>query len=115
LPASDSSEKCLLIFGAGRKQPSIFEERKGVIKMKKRIWVTSLVVALVVAFGLVALAQDVVKGKVEALNKDAKKITISGTDYSLSDEAAQTKVAVGDEVEAKVEGKVVKKLTKKNM
>jgi len=95
--------------------PSIFEERKEVIKMKKRIWVISLVVALVVAFGLVALAQDVVKGKVEALDKDAKKITISGAEYSLSDEAAQAKVKVGDEVEATVEGKVVKKLTEKKM
>jgi cell division protein FtsB len=95
--------------------PSIFEERKEVIKMKKRIWVISLAVALVVAFGLVALAQDVVKGKVEALNKDAKKITISGTEYSLSADAAQAKVAVGDQVEATVEGKVVKKLTKKEM
>lgn len=75
----------------------------------------SLVVALVVAFGLVALAQDVVKGKVEALEKDAKKITISRTEYSLSNEAAQAKVEIGDEVEATVEGKVVEKLTEKKM
>jgi len=55
---------------------------------------------------------DMVKGKVEAFNKDAKKITISGNEYSLSEEAAQTEVKVGDEVEATVDGGVVKKLTK---
>jgi hypothetical protein len=33
----------------------------------------------------------------------------------LSAEAAQAKVTVGDDVEATVEGKVVKKLTKKEM
>jgi hypothetical protein len=95
--------------------PSIFEARKEVIKMRKGIGVISVAVALVVAFGLVALAQEVVKGKIEALNTGAKKITISGTEYSLSDEAARTKVAVGDDVEATVEGNVVKKITKKKM
>jgi len=67
---------------------------------------------VVVAFSLPVLAQDTVKGKTEALDKDAKKITISGTEYSLSDEAAQVEVAVGDEVEATVDGGVVKTLTK---
>ena len=80
--------------------------------MKRKTLVISLALALVVAFGLAALAQNVVKGKVEALDKDAKKITISGTQYSLSDEAAKTEVAVGDEVEATVDGGVVTKLTK---
>jgi hypothetical protein len=83
-----------------------------VIKMKRKTLVISLALALVVAFGLAALAQNVVKGKVEALDKDAKKITISGTQYSLSDEAAKTEVAVGDGVEATVDGGVVTKLTK---
>jgi diphthamide synthase subunit DPH2 len=71
-----------------------------------------LALAVVVAFNLPVLAQDTVKGKIEALDKEAKKITISGTEYPLSDEAAQVEVAVGDEVEATVNGGVVKTLTK---
>ena len=71
-----------------------------------------MVLAVVVAFSVSAFAQDTVKGKIEALDKDAKKITISGTEYSLSDEATQTELAVGDDVEATVEGGTVKTLTK---
>jgi plastocyanin len=85
-------------------------ERKEVTKMTKKLLVFFLAFAVVVAFSLPALAQDKVQGKIEALNKAAKKITISGTEYSLSDEAAQVKVKVGDKVEATVEGKVVTKL-----
>jgi len=106
-------EKSLLISLLAESTPSIFEERKEVIKMKRRkTLVMSLAVALVVAFSLAALAQNVVKGKVEALDKNAKKITISGTEYPLSDEAAKAAVAVGDQVEATVDKGVVTKLTK---
>ncbi len=79
--------------------------------MEKRIWVISLAVVLVVAFAVVALAQNVVKGRVEALDKNRKKITIRGTEYALSDVAAMVKVKVGDEVEATVVRKVVGNLT----
>lgn len=85
-------------------------ERKEVTKMTKKLLVFLLAFAVVVAFSLPAFAGDIVQGKIEALNKVAKKITISGTEYSLSDEAAQVKVKVGDKVEATVEGKVVTKL-----
>jgi plastocyanin len=80
--------------------------------MTKKVLAVFLALAVVVAFNLPVLAQDTVKGKIEALDKEAKKITISGTEYSLSDEAAQVEVAVGDEVEATVNGGVVKTLTK---
>ncbi len=80
--------------------------------MTKKLLAVFLALAVVVAFSLPALAQDTVKGKVEAIDKDAKKITISGTEYSLSDEAAQVEIAVGDEVEASVDSGVVKTLTK---
>jgi hypothetical protein len=83
-----------------------------VIKITKKVLAVFLALAVVVAFNLPVLAQDTVKGKIEALDKEAKKITISGTEYSLSDEAAQVEVAVGDEVEATVDGGVVKTLTK---
>jgi plastocyanin len=83
-----------------------------VIKMTKKVLAVFLALAVVVAFSLPVLAQDTVKGKIEALDKDAKKITIGGTEYSLSDEVAQVEVAVGDEVEATVDGGVVKTLTK---
>lgn len=69
-----------------------------------------LVLAVLVAFSLPALAKDIVKGKIEALDKEAKKVTIGGTEYSLSDEASQVEVKVGDEVEATIEGGVVKEL-----
>lgn len=80
--------------------------------MTKKVLAVFLALAVVVAFSLPLLAQDTVKGKIEALDKDAKKISIGGTQYSLSDEAAQVEVAVGDEVEATVDGGVVKTLTK---
>jgi hypothetical protein len=80
--------------------------------MTKKVLAVFLALAVVVAFSLPVLAQDTVKGKIEALDKDAKKITIGGTEYSLSDEVAQVEVAVGDEVEATVDGGVVKTLTK---
>ena len=82
------------------------------IKMTKKVLAVFLALAVVVAFSLPLSAQDTVKGKIEALDKEAKKITISGTEYPLSDEAAQVEVAVGDEVEATVDGGVVKTLTK---
>ena len=82
------------------------------IKITKKVLAVFLALAVVVAFNLSVSAQDTVKGKIEALDKEAKKITISGTEYSLSDEAAQVEVAVGDEVEATVDGGVVKTLTK---
>jgi stress response protein SCP2 len=55
---------------------------------------------------------EVITGKIEALDKNIKKITISGTEYSLSDEAAQVGVAAGDEVEAIVDGGMVRTPTK---
>jgi Cu/Ag efflux protein CusF len=86
--------------------------RKGVRKMTRKVLLVLLAIAVVVAFTLPTFADETIKGKIEALDKDAKKITISGTEYSLSDEATQVEVAVGDEVEAKVDGGVVKTLTK---
>jgi hypothetical protein len=86
--------------------------RKGVRKMTRKVLLVLLAIAVVVAFTLPTFADETIKGKIEALDKDAKKITISGTEYSLSDEATQVEVAVGDEVEATVDGGVVKTLTK---
>ncbi|OGW14438.1 MAG: hypothetical protein A3G93_05600 [Nitrospinae bacterium RIFCSPLOWO2_12_FULL_45_22] len=51
-------------------------------------------------------------GVMEKLDKEGKKITIAGTEYDLSDEAAAAEVAEGDEVEATVEGTTVQSLTK---
>jgi len=85
-------------------------KKKEVTKMRKKLLILFLAFAVTVAFVLPALAQNVIQGKIEALNKAAKTITIGKTQYSLSDAAAQAKVKVGDTVEATVEGKVVKKL-----
>ena len=82
------------------------------IKMRKRVLVLFLALAVVIAFSLPLLAQKVVTGKIQTLDNVAKKITINGTEYSLSDEAAQAKFKVGDKVEATIEGKVVKKLAR---
>jgi hypothetical protein len=79
---------------------------------KKLLVVFLLALAVVVAFSLPVLAQEVVTGKIQALDKVAKKITINGRQYSLSDEAAQTQFKIGDRVEATIEGKVVKKLAR---
>jgi hypothetical protein len=65
---------------------------------------------VVVAFSLTSPAQDIVEGKIEALNKAAMKIRINGTEYSLSNKAAQGKAKVGDLVQATVEGNTVTKL-----
>ena len=80
--------------------------------MTRKLLAASLVLVLIVAFTLPVLAQETVKGKIEVLDKEAKKITIAGTEYTLSDEAAQAIVDVGDEVEAIIEAGVVKDLKK---
>ena len=72
--------------------------------MKKKLLVLFLALALVVAFSLPVLAQDTIAGKIQALDKVRKKITIGGTEYGLSDEAAQATFKVGEAVEATVEG-----------
>ena len=58
------------------------------INTTKKLLAVFLALAVVVAFSLPILAQDTVQGKIEALDKGVKKITIGGTKYSLSDEAA---------------------------
>jgi Cu/Ag efflux protein CusF len=85
---------------------------KEVKDMTRKVLAVLLAVAVVMAFTLPSFADETVKGKIEALDKDGKKVTINGTDYSLSDEAAQTELAVGDEVEATVDGGMVKTVNK---
>ncbi len=80
--------------------------------MTKRIFAVLLAMAVAFALCVPAFASETVKGKIDAVDKDAKKITISGTEYSVSDEVAQTEVAVGDEVEATVDNGEVTALTK---
>lgn len=83
--------------------------------LRRRLLAVSLVLVFLAAFTLPALAQEMVKGKVEAFDKEAKKISIAGTEYPLSDEAAKASVKVGDEVEATLEAGAVKKLTVKKL
>jgi len=59
-----------------------------------------------------ARADEIVKAKVDSVNKDAKKIVLDGKEYTLSDDAAQSPVDAGDQVEATVEGDVVKEIKK---
>lgn len=82
--------------------------------MVRKMLAVLIALAVVVAFTLPALAQEAqsVKGKVDALDKEGKKVTIAGTEYDLSDEAAEAEVAEGDEVEATVDGTTVNSLTK---
>jgi hypothetical protein len=79
--------------------------------MLKKMLVIFTALAILVAFCLPAFAETV-KGKVTAYDKEAKKISIDEKEYSLSDEALSTEVAVGDEVEANVEGDVVQNINK---
>lgn len=79
--------------------------------MFKKTLVVLMALAMLVALNLPAFAQAYVEGKVDALDKDAKKITIDDAEYTLSDEeAAKTQARVGDEVEATIEGTTVKSL-----
>lgn len=78
--------------------------------MTKKLLVFFLALAVAVAISLPSFAQDRVMGKVEALDKAAKEITINGSEYSLSYKAAQVNVRVGDIVQATVEGNTVTEL-----
>ena len=78
--------------------------------MTKKLLVVFLALAVAAAISLPSFAQDKVEGKVEALNRAAKEITINGTEYSLSSQAAQAKVKVGDMVQATIEGNTVTNL-----
>jgi hypothetical protein len=78
-------------------------------------WIVLLVMlSFVAAMGLstMARADEIVKAKVDSVNKDAKKIVLDGKEYTLSDDAAQSPVDAGDQVEATVEGDVVKEIKK---
>lgn len=85
-------------------------EGKEVTKMVRKLLIFVLAFAVAVAISLPSFAEDMVEGKVEALNRAAMKITINGTEYSLSNKAAQVKVKVGDMVQATVEGNIVTRL-----
>ena len=78
--------------------------------MMKKSLVCFLTMAVLMAFSQSIAAQDTVAGKIQALDRVEKKITIGGTEYLMSDEAAQTGFKVGDAVEATLEGNVVRKL-----
>ena len=75
--------------------------------MMKKLLVVFLALTVTVAVSLPSFAQDNVSGRVGALDKAAKTITINGNEYSLSYKAAQVNVKVGDLVKATVEGNMV--------
>jgi hypothetical protein len=83
--------------------------------LRRRLLVTSLALVLLAVFTLPALAQEIVEGKIESIDKGAKKIAIAGKEYILSEEAAKTNVKVGDEVEATIVAGAVRKLTVKKV
>ncbi len=60
-----------------------------------------------------ALAQDVIKGKIQAIDRKAKRVTIRGIDYILGDEAVRTQIAVGDDVEAVVMSGTIRGIVKR--
>ena len=76
----------------------------------KKLLIFFLALAVVAAISLPSLAQEKVEGKVAAVNKVEKKITINGTEYSLSNKAAQVTVKIGDLVQATAEGNTIIKL-----
>ena len=78
--------------------------------MTKKLFVFFLALAVVVAFSLSVLAQNIVQGKVEAIDKVAKTVTISGTVYILSVQAARVNAKVGDLAVATVQGNMVTEL-----
>ena len=80
--------------------------------MMKKIVGVLMVLAVVTCFTLASFAADTVKGKVNALDKEAKKIQIEDKEYQLSEEAASIEIGIGDEVEAAVEGDTVQSIQK---
>jgi hypothetical protein len=78
--------------------------------MTKKLFVFFLALAVVVAFSLSVLAQNILQGKVEAIDKVAKTVTISGTVYILSVQAARVNAKVGDLAVATVQGNMVTEL-----
>ncbi len=76
--------------------------------MLKRILTLLTSFVIIMAFNLPAFAQAYLEGKVEAINKGAKKITIDDSEYILSDEVANIQVRVGDEIQVSLEGDTIK-------
>jgi len=73
-----------------------------------------MILTVMTTFGLstLAKAEEIIKAKVEAVNKEEKKIVLAGKEYAMADEAAQADVDVGDEVEATMDNEVVKEIKK---
>ncbi len=76
--------------------------------MLKRTLTLLTSLAIIMAFNLPAFTQAYLEGKVQAINKEAKKITIDDSDYILSDEVAKIQVRVGDEIQVSLEGDTIK-------
>ena len=85
--------------------------RKGIKKLEK-ILAGFLVLTMLFAFAPSVLAKEIITGRIQAMDRTGKRITISGTEYSLSDEAAQSPFRAGDDVEATVEGNEVVSLAR---
>ncbi len=85
-------------------------ERKEMTKMTKKLLIFFLALAVAMAISLPSFAQHRVEGKVQALDKAAKEITINGNIYSLSNKTAQVDVRVGDMVQATLDGHMVTEL-----
>ncbi len=76
--------------------------------MFKKVFALLMVLPMVMAFSFSAFAQAYLEGKVGAINKEAKKITIDDSEYILSDEVAKIQVRVGDEIQVSLEGDTIK-------
>jgi hypothetical protein len=73
-----------------------------------------LLIALPLAFSsFSALAQDVIKGRIQAIDRKARKVTIRGIDYILGPEAIRGQIAVGDDVEAVVMSGTIRGIVKR--
>lgn len=82
--------------------------------MPMKLLALMMILVVMVTFGLskVTKAEEIIKAKVEAINKEEKKIVLAGKEYRLTDETAQADVDEEDEVEATVDGDVVKEIKK---
>ena len=80
--------------------------------MQKKLMVFFLILAVAMVYSLPVLAQETISGKIQAIDRVAKTITIAGTKYLLSDEVARTTFTVGDAIEATIQGNEVMKFVK---
>ena len=85
--------------------------------LRRKGWVIFLALAVTLAFSLPAFAAEKskttavkIKGTVEAVDMQAKKVKVGGTEYKLEGETAEADLEVGDEIEGSADKGILKSI-----